>query len=414
MKVRNLFIALFCLAVFAGLGALYVRMWVVQKPRQIVLFVSDALATRPLTAARLYAGGADHRFEMEQHFPHVALLRNASEDFAVPDSASSATALATGKRTNHRVVASTKLGRALETILERSSKKGRAVGLVTNAVLTAPSSAAFYAHSARDRDSEGIALQLFEHDWMRVALGGGAGDFIPEGVEDGDWKGRRKDGRDLVAEWRQKGVAVLRNKEELERVGIFERSRIIGLFSNDALPFANQLESGSRQPSLADLTERAIDLLSANRSGYVLVVDAALYSTACQMNTAEKAMREVMALDEAVKVALRKAGEKALILAVGGHGTGGLTLSGYPLRQQKGPEFLGLDSSGNPYFSWASGPNGPQPTGATPRKEPASTLVPSGLNTAEDMIGLGRGPGSERLSGFLDNTVIFEILQDAL
>lgn len=419
MKVRNQIIALFCLAAFAGLGALYVRMWVVQKPRQIILFVSDSLATRPLTAARLYAGGADYRFALEQNFPHVALLRNSSEDFAVPDSAAAATALATGKRSNHRVVSSTKLGMALETILEHASRdklfsKGRAVGLVTNSVLTAPSAAAFYAHSARAQDAEGIALQLFEREWMRVVLGGGAGDFLPENLEDGDWKGRRKDQRNLVKEWRDTGSVVVRNKEELEQVSAFERRRVLGLFSNEALPFANQLESGSRQPSLAELTERAIDLLSGSRSGYVLVVDASLYSRACEMNLAEKALREVMALDEAVKVAVRKAGDKALILAVGGHGTGGLTLSGHPLRQQKGPEFLGLDSAGYPYLSWASGPNGPQPASTAPRKEPASVLFSYGLETAEDMIGLGRGPGSERLSGFVENTVIFKIILDAL
>lgn len=419
MKVRNQIIALFCLAAFAGLGALYVRMWVVQKPRQIILFVSDALATRPLTAARLYAGGADYRLELERNFPHVALLRNSSEDFAVPDSASTATAIATGKRSNHRLVSSTKMGMPLETILERASRdqlfsKGRAVGLVTNVLLSSPSASAFYAHSARSKDVDGIALQLFEREWMRVALGGGAGDFLPENVEDGDWKGRRKDQRNLVKEWREKGAVLVRNKEELEQVGPLERRRVVGLFSNEALPFAHQLESGSRQPSLADLTERAIDVLSTSRSGYVLVVDAALYSSACEMNFGEKALREVIALDEAIKVAVRKAGDKALILAVGGHGTGGLTLSGHPLRQQKGPEFLGLDSAGYPYLSWASGPNGPQPASGAPRKEPASVLFSYGLETAEDMIGLGRGPGSERLSGFMENTVIFDIILDAL
>jgi alkaline phosphatase len=293
------------------------------------------------------------------------------------------------------------------------------VGLVTNSHLTAPSASAFYAHSARSHDAEGIALQLFDREWMRVAFGGGAGDFLPEGKLDEGWKGRRKDGRDLVDEWRRKGAVILRNKQDLEKVGPFEKGRVVGLFSDEMLAFSNQMDSGSRQPSLADMTEHAIDLLSGNdfisagRSGYVLVVDAALYSAACEMNMAEKALREVMALDEAVKVAVRKAGEKALILVVGGHGVGGLTLSGYPLRQQKGPEFLGVDSAGYPYLSWASGPNGPQPASAAPRKEPAATLVPSGLNTAEDMIGLGRGPGSERLRGFMDNTVIFEILRDA-
>jgi alkaline phosphatase len=143
-------------------------------------------------------------------------------------------------------------------------------------------------------------------------------------------------------------------------------------------------------------------------------VDASLYSNACELNQAERALREVQSLDEAVAAAREAAGDKALIMAVGRLSTGGLTMSGYPLRQQKGPEFLGLDPAGYPYLTWASGPNGPQPGAPAQRNEPAAIVQPSGLNTAEDMIGVGVGPGSERLRGFLDNTAIFDILNDAL
>lgn len=409
MKLRNQLIALASLLAFIGLGVLYVRMWVVQKPRQIILFVSDALATRPLTAARLYAGGAEHRLELEKSFPHTALLRNASEEFAVPDTAAAATAIATGRRTRHRAVAATGNGRAFETILEKARSEGRAIGLVTNTVLTAPSSAAFYAHTARPEENDGIALQLFEREWINVVLGGGRGDFQPEG--DG---GKRKDGRDLVAEWKGKGVEVVRNKAELEVAQGGDSGRVVGLFSPGALAYANQMESGSEQPSLADMTRRAIELLRSHRRGYVLVVDAALFTAACEGNQAERALREVLALDEAVAVALREAGEKALVLAVGRHGTGGLSLSGYPLLKQQKGAFFAPDPSGYAYMSWATGPNGPQTGVTVPRNEPAAVSQPSGLNTAEDMIAVGRGPGAERLSGFLNNTVIFSILKDAL
>jgi alkaline phosphatase len=408
MKFRNQLIAAACLLVFVGLGGLYIRMWVVQKPRQIILFVSDALATRPLTAARLYAGGADYRLELEK-FPHTALLRNASEEFAVPDTASASTAIATGHRTRHHAVAATGKGRAFDTILEKARSEGRAIGLVTNSILTAPSTAAFYAHTARPEESDGIALQLFEREWMKVVLGGGRADFQPEGEG-----GRRKDGRDLVAEWQAKGVQVVRSKADLETAEGGDAGRVVGLFSGGPLAFANQMESGSEQPSLADMTRRAIDLLKSQRRGYVLVVDAALFTSACEANQAERALREVMALDEAVSVAVREAGDKALVVAVGRHGTGGLTLSGYPLLKQQKGEFFGPDPSGYPYLSWASGPNGPQPGITVPRSEPAAVAYPAGLNTAEDMIAVGRGPGAERLSGFMDNTVIFSILKEAL
>jgi alkaline phosphatase len=408
MKFRNQFIALACLLAYLALGGLYVRKLVVQKPRQIVLFVSDALSTRTLAAARLFAGGAEHRLELEK-FPNAALLRNACEDFAVPDTSAAATALSTGKRTRHHSVATTGTGRALDTILEQAAKAGRAVGVVSNVALTAPSVAAFYAHTTRPNEAELLALQLFERDWITVALGGGAAEFRPE-----DAGGRRTDRRDLVAEWGSKKVAVVRTKAEMENSWGGESGRLVGLFSEGALAFANQMESGSGQPSLADMTRKAISLLRGVRGGYVLVVDAALFTAASEANQGERALREVLALDEAVATARAEAGDKALILAVGRHGTGGMTLSGYPLRTQKRSEFLGLSETGVPYLSWATGPNGPQANGIPVRNEPASVFQPSALNVSEDMLGLGRGPGSERLSGFLDNTHIFAILRDAL
>jgi alkaline phosphatase len=244
---------------------------------------------------------------------------------------------------------------------------------------------------------------------MKVVLGGGRLDFLPEGEG-----GKRKDGRDLVSEWKAKGVQVVRSKAELETAHGGDAGRVVGLFSGGALAFANQMESGSEQPSLADMTRRAIELLKSQRRGYVLVVDAALFTAACEGNQAERALREVLALDEAVSVAVREAGDKALVLAVGRHGTAGLTLSGYPLLKQQKGEFFGPDPAGYPYLSWASGPNGPQPGITVPRNEPAAVAHPSGLNTAEDMIAVGRGPGAERLTGFLENTVIFSILKEAL
>lgn len=408
MKLRNQLIALACLLAYLFLGVQYVRKLVVQKPRQIILFVSDALSSRSLAAARLYAGGSEHRLSLEA-FPYSALLRNPSEEFAVPDTSAAATALSTGKRTKHHSVATTGTGRPLETLLERAADRGRWVGVVTNAAITAPSLAAFYAHTTRPSESGLLALQLFEKGWMQVALGGGLAEFLPE-----SHGGRRTDGRDLVAEWIGKKVEVVRSKAELESATGGESGRVVGLFSSGPLAFANQMESGSQQPSLADMTRRAIALLKARGGRYILVVDAALFTAACEANQAERALREVLALDEAVAVARKEAGEKALILAVGRHATGGLTLSGYPQRMQKRSEFLGLSETGVPYLTWATGPNGPQAGVPPVRNEPAAVVQPSGLNVAEDVLGLGVGPGSERLRGFRDNTEIFSILNESL
>jgi alkaline phosphatase len=100
--------------------------------------------------------------------------------------------------------------------------------LITNSRLSTPSLAPFYAHTPRSNDAEGIALQLFERDWIRIILGGGGGDFLPENAE-GGWPGRRKDGRNLIAEWAAQGVEVVRSKAELEQAGSWEKGRVVGL-----------------------------------------------------------------------------------------------------------------------------------------------------------------------------------------
>jgi len=419
MKLRNQLLALCCLLVFAAFGFLYVRTWVAPKTFGIILFVGDGMVARHLTAARLYEGGVEHRLALES-FPNLALLRNPARDFAVPDGAAAATALATGVKVGHRILSVDPSGKPLATILELARAQGRAVGLVSNGSLVAPAPAAFYAHTGDARDSEQIVQQFIGRAQLDVVLGGGAGDFLP--VTQG---GRRKDGRDLLAELQGKGWELVRTKAELENAAPYRTGPIAGFFANDHLAFSNQIESGSQQPSLADMVRRAIEFLQVSGKGYVLVVDASLATTAAEQNEGERLIAETAALDHAIATAAKYAGEKSLILAVGKHATGGLSLNGYPLAQDHGVALLGVNASGQPALTWATGPNGPTPLSPTEpssavqylpgaKAEPAASQTPSAMNTAEDVIGIGRGAGSEKLRGFLENTEIFGILKDAL
>jgi len=278
MKLRNQLLALCCLLVFACFGFLYVRTWVAPKTFGIILFVSDGMVSRHLTAARLYEGGASHRLNLES-FPHLALLRNPARDFAVPDAAAAATALATGEQVGHRNLAVDASGKTLASILELAHAKGRAVGLVTDGSMIAPSSAAFYAHTSDARNNEQIVQQLLGSAHLDVVLGGGARDFLPANKG-----GRRQDGRDLLAELQNKGWEVVRTKAELEKASGYRTNPIAGFFSTDQLPFSNQIESGSQQPSLSDMVRRAIEFMQSHGQGYVLVVDASLASTAAESN----------------------------------------------------------------------------------------------------------------------------------
>lgn len=410
IKLRNQLLALACIAVFLAIGYLYVRTWVVQKPFGVILFVSDSLVARHLTISRLYAGGAEYRLGLES-FPHLALLRNAARDFAVPDDAAAASALATGVIGSHRRLSVDPQGKALTTISELARQKHRAIGIVTNGRLTAASPAAFYAHSADSLDSANLAVQLLERFRPEVALGGGARDFLPA-----TRGGTRRDGRDLFEEFDKQGCEIARTKAELENLESFQEGGVLGVFGQDALAFSNDIDAAS-QPSLSDMVREAILFLENNRSGYFLVVDASLAGIAAERNEGEHAILETVALDRAIATAVKYAGDKSLVIAAGRHSTGGLSFNGYPLSQSSGVALLGNNPAGYPYLTWATGPNGPSQASGTPpraKNEPAAFAAPSGMNNAEDVIALGRGAGSEKLSGFMDSTAIFEILQSQL
>lgn len=440
MKLRNQLLALGCLLVFIAFGVLFFRTWVVQKPFGIILFISDGLSTNTLTAARLYHGGAQQRLALES-FPRLALVSNASNDYAVPDSAAAATALASGVKGNNKAIGLDPSGKAIFSILELAHDSGRGTGIITTGNLTDATPAAFYAHSPDARQVHSIATQLLNNPKVDVAMGGGLADFTPENKG-----GHRQDGRDLWLELRSKGNLLVRNKAELENTPSFLTGPLTGIFSDDNLPFSSQIQSGSQQPSLADMVRRSIEFLQTNRRGYFLVVDAALVSRAAEQNNGEAVLQETVDFDNALATALRYAGEKSLIIAVGKHDVGGLALNGYPQKGDHGVTLLGKNANGFPAITWSTGPNGPAPANepaaaplaqtadtakaplasgtATPAaaeqgikepsSEPAAFAAPEAINTARDVIAIGTGPGSESLNGFIDNTQIPKLLKNSL
>ncbi len=424
MKWRNQLLALFCLLAFAGLGVLYFQHWVVRKPFGIILFVGEGLAPDRLAATRVFAGGADNRLSLDS-MPHVALLTNWSKDFAAQDQAAAATAIATGVRVANRALSTNPDMSAITNLIELAREQGRATGLVTDAKLTNPTSAAFYAHPADPDDLESIAAEFVNGAKIDIAMGGGAAQFLP--LAKG---GERQDGRDLLLDLRRNGFDVVRTRADLEAIPAWRRSKVFGAFSNTELAFINQVEERSQQPSLSDMVRRAIELLQYNTGGYLLVVDAGLMRKAAQENNAERTFRQTIELDRAVAVARNYAGPKSTIIACGDVAIGGLSLNGFPFRQDSGIALLGFNAAGQPWITWATGPNGTKSYGAAkipgnlngngneqpdvePR-EPAAVYTKAALCTVEDVIAFGSGPGTDVLRGVLDNTRIFEIIRDNL
>src|SRR5436309_2695850 len=424
MKWRNQLLALFCLLVFAGLGVLYFQHWVIRKPFGIILFIGEGLASDRLASTRVYAGGAGTHLNLDS-MPNMALLTNYSKDFAAPDSAAAATAIATGTRVPNGVVALNGDKKPMASIIELARDYGRATGLVTDASLTDPTSAAFYAHPVDPNDIEKIAAEFVDGGKIDVAMGGGAGEFLPATKG-----GERQDGRDLLLELRGNGFDIVRTRAELEAIPAWRRPKLFGAFNNADLAFANQVEERGQQPSLSDMVRRAIQLLQYNVGGYLLVIDAGLMRKAAQGNNGERTLMQTVELDRAVAVARRYAGQKSTIIICGDVAVGGMTLNGFPFRHDNGIALLGLNSAGQPWITWATGLHGTRSYGAAniPGKqpneqdrkpqpeqpEPAAFYTKSALVTVEDVVGFGNGPGTDALAGVVESKKVFEILRDEL
>ena len=420
MKLRNQLLALFCLLAFAGLGVLYFQHWVIRKPFGIILFIGEGLAPGRLAPTRAYAGGAGTHLGLDS-MPHVALLTNYSKDFAAPDQAAAATAIATGVKVANRAIAINGDGKALRTIVELAREYGRATGLVTDTKLTDPTNAVFYAHPADPYDVEKIAAEFVDGGKIDIAMGGGAGQFLPATKG-----GERQDRRDLLLELRGNGFDIVRTRAELEAVPAWRRPKLFGAFNNAELAFVNQVEERSQQPSLSDMVRRAIELLQYNAGGYLLVIDAGLMRKAAQENNAERTLGQTIELDHAVTVARNYAGARSTIIVCGDVAIGGMNLNGFPFRQDSGIALLGLNSAGQPWITWATGPHGTKSYGAAnipskaPNEQPEEHLEPAALHTksalptVDDVVAFGSGPGTEALEGVVDSTIVFKILRGEL
>lgn len=296
------------------------------KVKNVIMLIPDGMGTSASTAARIFKSGKTNEtlngnlgasLYMDDYV--VGAMETYSYNNIVTDSAAAGTALATGAKTLNGAISMDKDGNPLKTLLELAEEEGKSSGLVATSRITHATPAVFAAH-VPDRNMENeIAAQMITSG-VDVLLGGGKRHFIPEG-------GKRKDGRDLIAEAKELGFTYVETADEMKNA---DTEKLLGLFASSHLAYEIDRET-TQQPSLAEMTQKAIDILSKNNEGFFLMVEGSRIDHAGHANDAAAAIHDVLAFDEAVRVAVEfaKHDKNTLVISCADHECGGMSVGGY-------------------------------------------------------------------------------------
>jgi len=414
-----------------------------QKAKNVILFIGDGMGISTITAARIFDGqsqgkkGEEHQLAFDT-FENVALIKTYNTNAQVPDSAGTATAILSGYKTN---IGAVNVPPALldarspdscnpevlpPTLTTRAQEAGKAVGILSTARITHATPAAMYSHAPlrdleADKDIQGpfvgctsIAQQMVENQ-AEVIMGGGFKEFTEAQIET------------LKSDFIYVG-----NKTEMMNAAA---GKLRGLFSRSHMTYeADRNETD--EPSLAEMTSAAIDRLSADEDGYVLMVEAGRVDHAHHGTNAYRALTDMQALNEAVKVAKAKADDDTLIMVTADH-SHVFTMAGYPVRGNpilglvKGfnPETRTIDTTeakdGKPYttLGYHNGPNvreadSPALTDnmvqAKDFRQQTAVNLGSETHAGEDVALYATGPGSENVRGVMEQNKVYDVMAEAM
>lgn len=289
-----------------------------ERPRNVILFIADGCGPASFTLARDYlrATAGQEQLALDAHL--VGSVQTYATNSLVTDSAAGATAFACGVKSYNGAIAVDADGQPVATLLEGAEARGMATGLVATSRITHATPAAFSAHvTSRSLENE-IALQQIGQG-IDVLFGGGKQQFLPT-----DQGGRRDDGRDLLAEAAASGYHVVTDRAGFEAL---TATPAIGLFSDSHMAYEVDRDAAA-EPSLAEMTRKAIDLLDDDPDGFFLMVEGSRIDHAAHGNDPAGHLHDILAYDAAVAVALAYAADTpgTLVLATSDHETGGLTL----------------------------------------------------------------------------------------
>ena len=430
------------------------------QAKNIIFFLGDGMGPTTITAARIFKAGEDGLLNFER-LDRTARIKTYSADAQVTDSAPSMGAYMTGVKINNDVISMKDAkpvapakdangnasidrcgadnGSSPMTILELAKANGKSVGAVTTTELTHATPASTFAHVC-DRDmGYTIAQQVVPGgagynprlmDGVDVLMGGGKSHFTPFDAKRNP-KGRG-DGRDLIAELGARGYFVANTRADMQsaRVG----RKFVGIYADSHLDYASKRRP--EQPTLAEMTAKAIELLSTNQKGFFLMVEGGKIDHALHDTNARNALVETVAFDEAIQTAVDRMRaldpglENTLIVVTADHDHT-MVLNGYPKRGNPVLDIVRGYANGEPTrdadgktFTTLVFGNGPNRPDVRADVDSATALSEgyhqeTGVRWSSESHGGGdvklyaTGAGSAPFKGTIENTRVFDLMKAA-
>ncbi|XP_052842909.1 LOW QUALITY PROTEIN: membrane-bound alkaline phosphatase [Drosophila gunungcola] len=367
------------------------------KAKNVILFLGDGMSVHTVTATRNLLGDSAEQVYFEG-FPYTGLSKTYCVNRQVADSACTATAYLGGVKGNYGTIGvngqvpryscdgDAKEENQVLSIAQWAQAAGKDAGLVTTARVTHASPAGVYAHTA-DRNWENdwevanrgcdpaqtidIARQLVEQpvgQRLKVILGGGRQNFINTTVNDEEGlPGLRTDGRHLIRQWLDQKRAAnesanyVWSRKGLGLVDLEHTDYLLGLFANSHLPYNGDRDRKRSQladPSLSELTEAAIKVLSRNQEGFFLFVEGARIDMAHHDTYARRSLEDTAEFARAVQKAREMTAEDDTLIVVTADHAHVMSINGYPFRDQEITGLAQLADDNLPYtiLSYANGP----------------------------------------------------------
>ncbi len=300
--------------------------------KNVIVMVPDGMSDGAVSLSRWYKSydantkKADKTVTLAMDELVSGSVRTYWENFkgepgAITDSAPAGTAMATGKKTHdkHVGVSPYDTKRPYATTLEAAESLGKSTGIIATSNIQHATPAAFSSHYF-DRSRYDIIGEQQVYQGIDVLLGSGSM-YLTEPY--------RKDGENLIDELKSMGYEYVTTKSEMDSV---KDGKLWGMFAPDAMAYDmdRKIKTGTNadQPTLAGMTKKAIELLSKDEDGFFLLVEGSKVDWAAHANDPVGVISDVLAFDDAVKVALNfaKSRDDTMILYASDHGNGGITI----------------------------------------------------------------------------------------